>query len=179
MLRFLTIFFFLSSLEIIAQNFPEMEVKTLDEKWIKIPQSTKGKYALIGLAYSPKADQDLKTWFNPLWENVINPPKSGFIPVAHYDLNTYFIPMLTGIYKSASKKIEKKVEAQVDKRLHKHILMYEGEVHSYKKTLNMPEKDKPYLFVLDKEGKVVYTTSGSYTEGKLEELQQALAPAEK
>jgi hypothetical protein len=61
-----------------SQSFPEMEVSRLNDEVLFIPQDTKGKYTLIGLSYSKKSEDDLVTWFNPVYQTFIyKPDKPG------------------------------------------------------------------------------------------------------
>jgi predicted transcriptional regulator len=45
---------------------------------------------------------------------------------------------------------------------------------TYKEALDFEKKDIPYFFVLDKDGKIVYATSGKYTSAKLDEVEEVL-----
>ena len=51
------ILFFVSHLataQVIGKMFPDMEAETVEDKKINLPTDTKGKYTLLGLAYSKK-----------------------------------------------------------------------------------------------------------------------------
>lgn len=156
------------------QAFPDIRGKTLEDKTINIPLETKGKYTLVGIAYSKKAEEQLKTWFQPVYNTFIQEPGKTFLPTETYDVNIYFIPMITGIAQSAGGKIEDKMKENVDKSLRPYVLIYEGEVKSYKTSLNMTEKDQPYFFVLDPKGRVVYHCAGSYTESKFDRILEII-----
>jgi hypothetical protein len=152
-----------------AQNgkmFPEITGTTLEDKTVSLPKDTKGKYTLVGVAYSQKADDALKGWFQPVYET--------FLDESDYDVNVYFIGMISGIKEVAAGTIEKKMKQGVDPVLHKNMLLYKGEAAKYKDLLGLKEKDTPYFFLIDKTGKVVYTTSGAYTDAKLEKAEDIL-----
>jgi hypothetical protein len=159
----------------IAQNtFPEISGKTLSDKTISIPKSTNGKFTLVGMAYSKKSEDNLKTWFQPIYTTFIQQQEGGLFPQESYDVNIYFIPMITGIKQSAGDKIEDKMKKNVDKELHAHVLLYEGELKPYKDQLKMTEKDEPYFFVLDDKGKIVYNCSGAFNQKKLEKILEII-----
>jgi len=40
--------------------------------------------------------------------------------------------------------------------------------------LNMKDKNSPYFFVLDENGKILYATSGSFSEKKMEDIEAVL-----
>lgn len=155
-----------------AQNgktFPALTGNTLQDKQVSLPKDTKGKYTLVGVAYSQKADEALKGWFQPVYET--------FIQDSEYDVNTYFVGMISGIKEAVAGTIEKKMKKGIDPVLHKHTLIYSGPIGDYKDALGLKEKDTPYFFLLDKDGKIVYTTSGSYSDSKLEKAEEILDEA--
>jgi hypothetical protein len=155
----------------VGKLFPSLSGTDLQDKTVSIPNDTKGKYTVVGVAYSQKADEALKGWFQPVFET--------FIYESDYDVNTYFIGMISGIKEVAAGTIEKKMKKGVDPVLHKHMLLYKGDIKDYKETLGLKEKDTPYFFVLDKEGKIVYVTSGAYTDAKIEKAEEFLEDAAK
>jgi predicted transcriptional regulator len=42
----------------------------------------------------------------------------------------------------------------------------------------MDQKDIPYIFVLDKDGKIIYQTSGAYSDEKIEKMDELVAEEE-
>jgi alkyl hydroperoxide reductase subunit AhpC len=42
--------------QVIGKAFPEMIAETVDDKKVNLPQDVKGKYTLLGLAYSKKSE---------------------------------------------------------------------------------------------------------------------------
>jgi len=153
--------------------FPSIKGETLEGKVVTVPEDTKGKYTLIGMAYSQKSEDQLKTWFQPAFSAFIDKSKPSLFE-EKYDVNLYFIPMFTGINKAATATAKKKALEGVDKRLHAYILFYKGELEMYKKELGLSQKDTPYFFVLDKDGKIVYSTEGSYSDEKMEAIENIL-----
>lgn len=156
-----------------GQLFPTVKGETLEGKVVSIPEDTKGKYTLIGMAYSQKSEDELKTWFQPAFSAFIDKSKPSLFE-EKYDVNLYFIPMFTGLNKAAAATAKKKALEGVDKRLHSYILFYKGELEKYKKELGLNQKDIPYFFVLDKAGKIIYYTEGNYSEEKMEAIEEKL-----
>lgn len=176
----LTQLIFLLTFSSTAQKaFPELSGKTLTDKKITIPGNTKGKFTLIGMAYSKKAEENLNTWFNPMYTTFLQKSTNSLFPTTDYDVNLYFVPMITGIAQGASGKIEDKMKKNIDKELLPYVLLYEGEVKTYKDNLNMTEKDEPYFFVLDPDGKVLYNTAGAYSEKKMDQILEIIEESEK
>lgn len=161
----------------VGNQFPDMEAETLTNKFVNLPAEVNGKYSLIGLAYSKKAEDDLKGWFEPVYNQFIyKNPNPGIFDIS-FDINTYFIPMFTGAKRPAYRKVMNKMKKTIDERLQDNVLFYKGTIHAYKDALNFDGKDLPYFFVLDPEGKIVYATSGRYTVAKMQEITDAVESA--
>ena len=153
----------------VGNMFPELSGETLDDAKKTIPSQTKGKYTIICMAYSSDSENDLKTWLTPAYDKFIAKTE-----MFSYDVNLYFVPMFTGVNIAGAGKAKKELKADTDKELHPHVLFYTGNIDTYKKELGLDKKDLPYIFVLDPAGKIVYATSGYYTEAKMESLEEKL-----
>jgi hypothetical protein len=91
-----------------------------------------------------------------------------------YDVTVYFVPMFTGINAAATGTAKKKALKNIDPNLLPYILFYKGDIKPYKEALDFEKKDVPYFFVLDKEGKILYATSGGYSEKKMDAVEAVL-----
>ncbi len=174
---YLTRFLFASALFIcfnaasqVGEDFPLMEGESLTHDLVNLPNDLKGKYAILGLAYSKKSEQDLKSWYSPSYNQFIYKPEKPSLFAGNYDVHVYFIPMFTGAKRPAYKSVMKKVQKGLDERLKPHILFYKGQLKTYKQALGFKGKDVPYFFVLDDKGKIVFATSGGYSEAKMQEI---------
>ena len=170
-----SIFIIILSLGFMAQSqvgiqFPEMQGESLRGKVIDIPDELKGKYSIIGLAYSKKSEVDLKSWYQPTYREFIHDPKTPNLFDISYDVNLFFVPMFSGAKKAAYKSIMEKVRKTLDPKLHPHVLFYKGEIKTYKKALNFKGKDVPYFFLLNEEGQIVYTTNGGFSQSKMQQI---------
>src|SRR5215467_3076999 len=87
--------------QVIGKAFPSMTAETVDDKKVNLPQDTKGKYTLLGLAYSKKSEDELNTWLNPVYSTFIQ-KQTGMIQGFSYDVNVYFVPMFTGVNAAAA-----------------------------------------------------------------------------
>lgn len=175
-LLFLVIFclaFSVSHAQVIGKTFPEMKAESIDDKVISLPGDTNGKYTLIGLAYSKKSEDDLNTWYRPVFEKFLKAPEGIFSDFG-YDVNVYFVPMFTGVNAAAAGTAKRKAVEKVDADLQPYILFYKGELKPYKDALDFEKRDIPYFFVLDPEGKIVYATSGKYESKKMAEVEKVL-----
>ncbi len=158
---------------VIGTLFPDMICEDYDGKVVNLPTDTKGKYTLLAVAFSSAAEADLKTWINPIYNKFIGKVDASQADVfdvsIDYDVNLFFIPMFTGFNKLASQTSKDKIKSKTDKELYPYLLFYDGG-KTYKDELDFKKRDIPYFFVLDKTGKVQYTTSGKYDDSKLEKI---------
>ena len=159
--------------QVIGKPFPVMEAETVEDKKVLLPDAAKGKFTLLGLAYSKKSEDELNSWFQPVFEKFIQKNK-GLFEGFGYDVNVYFVPMFTGINAAATGTAKRKALKNVDPQLLPYILFYKGELKPYKDALDFEKKDIPYFFVLDKDGKIIYATSGKYSTTKMNEVENVL-----
>lgn len=161
------------SAQVTGTYFPVMEAETVEDKKVVLPEAVKGKYTLLGLAYSKKSEDELNSWFQPVFEKFIQKNK-GLFEGFGYDVNVYFVPMFTGVNAAATGTAKRKAMKNVDPQLLPYILFYKGELKPYKDALDFEKKDIPYFFVLDKDGKILYATSGKYSSSKMDEVEKVL-----
>ncbi len=159
--------------QVIGKMFPDMETQTVEDKKINLPLDVKGKFTLLGLAYSKKSEDELNTWFKPVFGKFIQKAE-GLLAGMGYDVNVYFVPMFTGVNAAATGMAKKKAIKNVDPQLLPYILFYKGELKPYKEALDFERRDIPYFFVLDPHGKIVFATSGAYTDKKLDEVESVI-----
>ncbi len=150
-----------------------MEAETVEDKVVTLPDATQGKYTLLGLAYSKKSEDELNTWFQPVFEKFIQQNK-GLFEGFGYDVNVFFVPMFTGVNAAATGTAKRKALKNVDPQLLPYILFYKGDLKPYKDALDFEKKDIPYFFVLDKEGKIIYATSGKFSTAKLNAVEDVI-----
>jgi hypothetical protein len=165
--------FSLANAQVIGKQFPDMEAETVEDIKVNLPTDTKGKYTLLGLAYSKKSEDELNSWFNPVYNKFVK-KATGMMAGMGYDVNVYFVPMFTGVNAAATGTAKKKAIKNVDPALLPNILFYKGELKTYKEALDFEKKDIPYFFVLDAEGKIVYATSGRFSQAKLDEIEESI-----
>lgn len=173
LILFFSTTFFVTQAQVVGKMFPVLEAQTVEDKVVVLPEATKGKYTLLGMAYSKKSEDELNSWFQPIFEKFIQKNKGLFEGFA-YDVNVYFVPMFSGINAAATGTAKRKAIKNVDPQLLPYILFYKGEIKTYKEALDFEKKDIPYFFVLDPDGKIVYATSGKYTVKKLDEVEEVI-----
>ncbi|GIV37140.1 MAG: hypothetical protein KatS3mg032_1519 [Cyclobacteriaceae bacterium] len=159
--------------QVTGKTFPQMEAENLSDEKIVLPDAVRGKYTLLGLAYSKKSEDELNTWFQPVFEKFIQKNK-GLFEGFGYDVHVYFIPMFTGVNAAATGTAKRKALQNVDPQLHPYILFYKGDLKPYKEALDFEKRDVPYFFVLDANGVIRYATSGRYAPSKMDAIEAVL-----
>ena len=156
--------------------FPTMDTETIQSKKVVLPEYTKGKYTLLGMAYSKKSEKDLQGWYQPIFNKFIQPKLGGggLFDSFSYDVNAYFVPMFTGVNAAATGAAKKKALKNVDPKLQPYILFYKGKIKEFKESLGFDSKDVPYFFLLDEEGNIIYTTTGSYSIKKMSDIESKI-----
>ncbi|MFN7602680.1 MAG: TlpA family protein disulfide reductase [Bacteroidota bacterium] len=177
-MRLITLFVLLASMQIgwaqvVGKPFPDMTAETVEDKKVNLPADVKGKYTLLGLAYSKKSEDELNSWFTPVFNKFIQ-KTNGMMASFGDDVNVYCVPMFTGVNAAATGTAKKKAIKNVDPQLLPYILFYKGELKKYKEALDFERRDIPYFFVLDPEGKIVHATSGAYTEKKMDAVEESI-----
>jgi hypothetical protein len=153
-----------------GKMFPALQGELLDGKTMTLPTTT-GKKTLVGLAYSSKAEDALKSWYQPLYDKFI--AKKGMFD-DQIDIETYFVAMYIGLKQTAYESTMNKLKESNRKDLYGHLLFYKGELEPYENTLKLEDKSMPYFFLIDEKGKIIFTMSGNFTEKKLEQLEEKL-----
>lgn len=159
--------------QVVGKYFPTMEAETVEDVKVRLPEDVKGKYTLLGLAYSKKSEDELNTWYEPVITKFVQ-KATGLMAGMGYDVNVYFVPMFTGINAAATGTAKKKALKSMDPQLLPYILFYKGELKAYKEALDFERRDIPYFFVLDPFGKIVYATSGAYTDEKMDQVEEVI-----
>lgn len=169
-INFSVIVFFFSTLLMNAQEgsaFPSIDVLDLNDVELNIPNDTKDKFSLIGVAFSEAAQEDLYTWSQPVFSEFMDDNNLSSLV---YDPNVHLILMFTGVNQVAYNKAKEQIIEGTDESLKDNIVLFKGAMDDYRKKLKMKDRKKPYFFVLDKAGKIIYVTSGKYTLKALKEV---------
>lgn len=158
--------------QVVGKTFPSMTAETVEDKKVSIPDDVRGKYTLVGLAYSKKSEGELNSWFQPVFTRFIQKTSGGLFSGFTYDVNVFFVPMFTGVNAAATGTAKRKAARSIDPQLLPYVLFYKGELKTYRDALDFEKRDIPYFFVLDPQGKIVHATSGKYSDDKMEEIEE-------
>lgn len=151
-------------------TFPSLSGETAAGASITLP--TKGKpWTVIGLAYSQKASPLLEEWYEPAYLRFI--AKHGLM-AGSYEADVFFVPLFVGVNKAAYEGSLNKFRKSADPEIVDHVLFSKADIEPFKEALGLNDKDIPYFFVLDGEGRIVHREQGAFTDEKLENIEEVL-----
>ena len=152
-----------------GKTFPTVIGKSLTEKSMSLPIKN-GKYSVVAIAFNKAAEDELKKWLNPLYDTFMNKDKGKLSMDEAHDVNFFFVPLIGGL-----KMVSDKFKETTDKAFWPYIMDTDKwDIKVQAKSLDIEDTKVPYIFILDKEGKVVEVQSGKYTEDKEEALEEAV-----
>lgn len=155
----------------VGKTFPAITGVSLNNETISLPIKN-GKQTVVAIAFNKNAEDELKKWLNPLYNNFITKPEgtTNLDMSAIYDVNFVFIPMISGF-----KKIAEDFKKGTDKHFWSYIMDTEKtDIKAQQKLLEITDNKIPYFFVLDKDGKIIAVQSGDYKETKMDKLNDVI-----
>jgi len=143
----------------IGKRFPEVTAQSLANTSESIPDSAKGKVALIAVAFLRESQPQLDSWLGPFTERFGS--KEGF--------TFYEVPMISSGYKFMRSVIDGGMRGGIPKEKHKNVVTMYGDVEKYMNALNLDSRFG-YAFLLDQEGIIRWQGQGFATAEMLKEL---------
>ena len=154
-----------------AQTFPIFTGETLENKQVTIPSDTKGKYTFLCFASSMKAQKDLETWLDPVYNKYF--AKTGLMD-EFYDVNVFFIPVFSGSNASMQGSIRKKFDETAQDDVKGNVLFCKDDLTEVMKSLSITDENTPYFFLLNPDGQIIYRATGPFTEAKFEKIDDMI-----
>src|ERR1039458_9128865 len=97
-------------------DFPKISGTTLGGKNISLPLDAHGKFAVIGIIRTMKAEQDMVSWIVPVYTSLAG---NGF-----FQAKMYFIPMTGGIQGISVETVRRKLRESMDSSMYQYVLLY-------------------------------------------------------
>jgi hypothetical protein len=148
----------------IGKPFPTISAKTLAQRCVRFPEETKGKVGLVFVAFEQQAQQDIDTWVSPLIGDLLK----------NDDVSYYEIPMISGVYKPVSRLIDGGMRGGVPKDLHDRTATFYGKRADFFSSMAITDQSRAHLFVLSRDGRIMFRTSGPATVEKVAAARNAL-----
>ncbi len=153
-----------------GEQFPNIETEMISGQTVELPSHLLGKYSLIGVGTSKKAEEDLRTWQTPIYNKFI--AKTGLMDEM-YDVNVCFLPLFTGASQAAKGKVIKKLKENNEALVINNVYVYAGSRDPFK-GIGIDDKSEPYFLLLDANGKIVWYAEGSFRQKYFEEIESIL-----
>lgn len=157
-----------------ANKFPSITCTNLKDKQVVLPTDMQNKRTVIALMLSAKADKYMQSWAQPLYNSLMADGMGGMMSGNMYNANLCFVGAVKGLAKLALPEMIKKAKNQVDKKFHGSFMYTDTDMDALMKALNITDKSLPHFIVVEKDGSIIYQTSGVYTEDKLNDITGSL-----
>lgn len=154
----------------INKPFPDVSTEKVTGEIVRVPAAFEGKFALIGVGTSKKAEAQLKTWQNPLYQKFV--AKTGLMDDM-FNVDLCFLPLFTGASQLAKGEIIKKLKENNEALVIDNVYVYTGSREPFK-AIGVDDKSEPYFFLLDKSGTIVWTASGAFSQKYLDQIEEIL-----
>lgn len=153
------------------QAFPAVEGETTANTTVQLPAASKGHFAIIAVAYGPKAEPLLADWYAPAYLRFV--AKHGLF-AGSYTADLWFVPMFVGLNKAAYEPSMKKLRKSADPDVAQRVVFFKGDADPVIAALGLKDKNIPYFFVVDGEGHIVHREQGAFSEEKLDAIEEVL-----
>lgn len=156
-----------------AQSFPTLSGELANGTAVELPGAPRTPRIVIALAYGQKAQADLEAWYEPAYLRFV--AKHGLFANA-YSTELYFVPLFTGANKAAYEPSMKRFRKSATPETADRVVFVRTELETVRDALGLKDKDIPYFFVVDREGRIVHREQGAFTDDKLDAIEEALMP---
>jgi hypothetical protein len=163
-IKILFIMLTIQTQDIVGKKFPTISATTLSGDQIIFPDELDKDANIVILAFEEWAQKDVDTW-------------AGFI-LKHYnideEINYYELPMMSKFYSWLSGWIDGGMKNGIDVDLHDNVATFYGERKSYFETLGVEDLNTCYIYLIDKNGKIIFAAEGALNEKNCNEMQQKI-----
>ncbi len=147
------------------RGFPQVEGRSLEDKEVTLPSGLEGEVNLLAVAFHRTHQRDVDTWI-PLFRE-LEATVSG--------LAGYEIPTISGGWKPVRKFIDGGMKAAIpDPLTRKRTVTVYGDVGKVTDGLGLPGRDEIAVVLCDREGEILWMTTGAMTGGPPPGLLEAL-----
>lgn len=143
-------------------KFPEVKGKNLEKQNFRLPQDLEGKLNILVVPFQQWQQQLVNTWTFFLDTLVENNPQMEY----------YELPTISKGYKIVSFMIDGGMRAGIpDKKTrHRTITLYIDK-KPFKEQLEITNEETIYLFLVTKDGEILWRAEGEFSSEKADELE--------
>jgi hypothetical protein len=146
--------------------------ETTDGRTVSLPQASAGKYCIIAVAASKKAEPLLQEWYEPAYLRFV--AKQGLM-VSDVDCDLWLVPVFTGLNKAAYGPSMERLKKEADPDIAQRVVFVKDDAAAMLDAMGIKDRDQPYFFVIGPDGSRKHTEKGAYDVDKLDALEEALS----
>jgi len=148
--------------------FPTLEGETTDGTTITLPLRDTQGFSVVAVALGKKAEPLLERWYAPAYNRFV--AKNGLF-AGSYEVELFLVPVFTGLNRSAYGPTMNRLRKEVDPEIARRVVFFKGDAGPLVDALGMKDKDIPYFFVLDPQGRIIGRASGDFSVDRLDALE--------
>ncbi|MBL8003388.1 MAG: hypothetical protein JNL05_15650 [Flavobacteriales bacterium] len=167
----LTTFLLAATLLWAQQPFPTLTGERSDGSSVQLPAASKGRFLIVGMAYGQKAGPLLEEWYGPAYLRFVQ--KHGLF-ASEIDADVYFVPLFVGLNRTAYNGSMKRLREEADPDVAKRVVFVKEDADAVRDALGLKDKETPYIFVVDPQGRIIHREEGKFTEEKLDAIEVAV-----
>ena len=142
-------------------HFPVVSGFNLDRQEFEFPRDFGGDYNLVIVPFKQYQQQIVNTWI-PFAQEV----EASFLGFIYYELPTiYEMPVLSRTF------LNEGMRAGIpDQTARERTITLYLDKETYKSALDIPSENDIYLFLVNRDGEILWRTNGEYTQEKADDL---------
>ena len=144
---------------------PQLRGETLEGKPLILPDSARGKIALLTVSFSKAAGERAGAWGARFSKD----------HAGERGVTNYSIAMLEGAPRLLRGMIKSGMKRGVPEAMRSRFLVVTSDEVAWKQYLDVRQDDVPYLLLIDGRGRVLWKEQGLFDERKYESLNACVA----
>lgn len=146
-------------------KFPSLKASNLEKEGVSIPRDLHGEYNIILVAF--------QQWHQTLIDDWV--PKLKMLKEKYPEVDIYEFPTLKSSLRLMSFVIDGGMRFGIpSKKTREHTITLYLDKERFKKQLGIPTESTIYLYMVDKEGNILWSEAGTYSLSKYEKLSSLL-----
>jgi hypothetical protein len=147
---------------LLGHSFPALQGETLAGDSLKLPDSAVGQVTLLAVGFEREGASQFDSWYEAVHAHFDVP----------HELQLYGVYMISRGYYPLAGLIEKGIRNKLDSAKHDVVMTTYQPVWRYFRRLHVEDRNKVYIFLLDRRGRVQYRAAGFATNRKIQEMRQ-------
>ena len=91
-----------------------------------------------------------------------------------FDVNVFFVPLIKSTNTSLIELVKRKFRENTQEDFKSHILFLDTPSEKIISDLRLTDQNIPYIFLLNKEGKILFRSSGAYSDEKFDQIDEMI-----